>query len=162
MRFLEVSRWILSGGKSYVARDSFPPVPISEPKETSLKLNEFNHLKYTVSGHFVTLEVNGETIGTVELPAYPAMGTVATDTDGQVFVKIVNFADQAEPVEISLDCDVETDYTVGLLTGKAEDENSLDNPEHVHDTLLHLSGASRTFIYEAPALSVNILRLTKK
>ena len=162
MRFLEVSRWILSGGKSYVARDSFPPVPISEPKETSLKLNEFNHLKYTVSGHFVTLEVNGETIGTVELPAYPAMGTVATDTDGQVFVKIVNFADQAEPVEISLDCDVETDYTVGLLTGKAEDENSLDNPEHVHDTLLHLSGASRAFTYEAPALSVNILRLTKK
>lgn len=162
MRFLEVSRWILSGGKSYVARDSFPPVPISEPKETSLKLNEFNHLKYTVSGHFVTLEVNGETIGTVELPAYPAMGTVATDTDGQVFVKIVNFADQAEPVEISLDCDVETDYTVGLLTGKAEDENSLDNPEHVHDTLLHLSGASRAFTYEAPALSVSILRLTKK
>lgn len=162
MRFLEVSRWILSGGKSYVARDSFPPVPISEPKETSLKLNEFNHLKYTVSGHFVTLEVNGETIGMVELPAYPAMGTVATDTDGQVFVKIVNFADQAEPVEISLDCDVETDYTVGLLTGKAEDENSLDNPEHVHDTLLHLSGASRAFTYEAPALSVNILRLTKK
>ena len=162
MRFLEVSRWILSGGKSYVARDSFPPVPISEPKETSLKLNEFNHLKYTVSGHFVTLEVNGETIDTVELPAYPAMGTVATDTDRQVFVKIVNFADQAEPVEITLDCDVEADYTAGLLTGKAEDENSLDSPEHVHDTLLHLTGASRTFIYEAPALSVNILRLTKK
>ncbi len=162
MRFLEVSRWILSGGKSYVARDSFPPKPISEAKAVSLKKDEFNHLKYTVDGHFVTLEVNGETIDTVELPSYPAMGTVATEDDGHVFVKIVNFTDSAEPVEITLDCDVEEAYTVGLLTGKAEDENSIEKPENVHDVTLQASGASRVFTYEAPALSVNILTLTKK
>ena len=162
MRFLEVSRWILSGGKSYVARDSFPPKPISEAKEVSLKKNEFNHLKYTVAGHFVTLEVNGEAVDTVELPSYPAMGTVATEDDKHVFVKIVNFADSAEPVEITLDCDVEENYTVGLLTGNATDENSIEKPENVHDVTLRASGASRAFVYEAPALSVNILTLTKK
>ena len=162
MRFLEVSRWILSGGKSYVARDSFPPKPISEVKEASLKKNGFNHLKYTVDGHFVTLEVNGETIDTVELPSYPAMGMVATEDDGHVFIKIVNFADSAEPVEITLDCDVEEAYTVGLLTGDATDENSIEKPENVHDVTLQASGASRVFSYEAPALSVNILTLTKK
>ena len=162
MRFLEVSRWILSGGKSYVARDSFPPKPISEIKEVSLKKNEFNHLKYTVNGHFVTLEVNGETVDTVELPSYPAMGTVATEDDKYVFVKIVNFADSAEPVEITLDCDVKENYTVGLLTGNATDENSIERPENVHDMTLQASGASRVFTYEAPALSVNILTLTKK
>ena len=162
MRFLEVSRWILSDGKSYVARDSFPPRPISEVKEVSLKKNEFNHLKYTVDGHFVTLEVNGETVDMVELPSYPAMGTVATEDDGHVFIKIVNFADSAEPVEITLDCDVEENYTVGLLTGSATDENSIEKPENVHDVTLQASGASRAFIYEAPALSVNILTLTKK
>ena len=162
MRFLEVSRWILSGGKSYIARDSFPPKPYSAPREVSLRVNEFNHLKYTVSGHIVTLEVNGEVIDTVELPSYPSMGTVVTDTDRQVFIKIVNFGDSDEPVEITLDCDVEPDYTVGLLTGNATDENSLEDPEHVHDVLLQASGASRDFTYEAPALSVNILSLTKR
>ena len=162
MRFLEVSRWILSGGKSYVARDSFPPKPISEAKEVSLKKDEFNHLKYTVDGHFVTLEVNGEMIDRVELPSYPAMGTVATEDDGHVFVKIVNFADSAEPVEITLDCDVEENYTVGLLTGNATDENSIEKPENVRDVTLQASGAARAFVYEAPALSVNILTLTKK
>ena len=162
MRFLEVSRWILSGGKSYVARDSFPPVRISEERDAGLRMNDWNRLKYTVRGHQVTLEVNGKTIDTVQLPTYPAMGTVATEDDEHVFVKIVNFADAAEPVEITLDCDVETDYTVGLLTGNAEDENSLEKPENVHDVTVHASGASRAFTYVAPALSVNILTLTKK
>ena len=161
MRFLEVSRWILSGGKSFVARDSFPPRPISAAREVSLRVNDFNHLKYTVSGHFVTLEVNGEVIDTVELPSYPAMGTVATDDDENVYIKIVNFADSAEPVEITLDCEVEPDYTVGLLTGGATDENSIDKPENVHDVILQASGASGAFTYEAPALSVNVLKLTK-
>ena len=161
MRFLEVSRWILSGGKSWIARDSFPAKATSVPKDVRLKENEFNHLKYTVSGHAVTLKVNGETVGTEELPSYPAVGTVATDTEDSVILKIVNFGDREEPVEITLDCDVEPDYTAGLLTGNATDENSLEDPEHVHDVLLRLSGASRSFTYAAPALSVNILTLAK-
>ena len=161
MRFLEVSRWIISGGKSWIARDSFPAKPTSAPKDVHLKTNDFNHLKYTVSGHTVTLEVNGEEIGAEELPSYPAMGTVATDAEDSVILKIVNFSDREEPVEITLDCDVEPDYTAGLLTGNATDENSLEDPEHVHDVLLRLSGASRSFTYAAPALSVNILTLKK-
>lgn len=162
MRFLEVSRWILSEGKSYVARGSFPPVPISEPAPVRLDKNAFNHLKYTVEGHTVTLEVNGATAGTVELPGYPAMGTVATVTDEEVIVKIVNFADEKEPVEITLDCGVKPDYTVGLLTGGAEDENSLENPEKVKDRLIRATGAARRFVYEAPALSVNVLTLKRE
>ena len=161
MRFLEVSRWILSGGQSMVARGSFPPVPYSGPAAVSLKGNAFNHLKYTVSGHTVFLEINGSAVDTVELPSYPAMGTVATDTDDTVILKIVNFSPDDEPVSVTLDCDVEPDYTVGLLTGKAEDENSLDIPEAVHDVLLRAVGASRSFIYEAPALSVSVLTLRK-
>ena len=162
MRFLEVSRWILSGGKSFVARGSFPPVPLSEPKEIRLRMNEYNRLRYTVSGHSLTLEINGETVDTVELPHYPAMGTVVTDDDESVILKIVNFSNEKEPVEITLDCDVRSGYTVGLLTGNAEDENSLDTPENVRDTLLQASGAARAFVYEAPAMSVNILTLTKE
>lgn len=162
MRFLEVSRWILSGGKSWVARGSFSPRPLAAAKDVRLKVNEFNRLQYTVSGHTLTLEVNGEVVDAVELPHYPAMGTVATDSEDSVIVKVVNFGEKPEPVEISLDCDVEPDYTVGLLTGSATDENSLEAPENIHDVLVRASGAARAFVYEAPALSVNVLTLTKK
>lgn len=162
MRFLEVSRWILSGGKSFVARGSFPPQPTSEPREVRLRMNAFNHLKYNVADHTVALEVNGEPAGTAELPTYPAMGSVATDTEDTVILKIVNFSPDAEPVAIALDCDVQPDYTVGLLSGNATDENSLQRPENVRDVLLHASGASRAFTYEAPPLSVSVLTLSKK
>ena len=161
MRFLEVSRWILSDGSSWVARGSFPTDPLSEPVKVCLEKNAWNHLKYTVSGHTVTLEVNGSTVDTVELASYPAMGTVVTDSEDTVTVKIVNFSDSPEPVELTLDCDVQPDYSVGLLTGNATDENSLDAPENVHDVLLQAHGASRSFVYDAPALSVSILTLIK-
>ena len=90
------------------------------------------------------------------------MGSTAADTEDGVILKIVNFADAEEPVEITLDCDVESAYTVGLLTGKAEDENSLEEPEKVRDVRLEKEGAARRFTYLAPALSVNILTLKKK
>ena len=159
MRFLEVSRWILSGGQSWIARNSFPPTPYSDPRPVRLLTNEYNHLKYTVSGHTVTMEVNGEQVGTVDIPSYPALGTVATTTENSVIVKIVNFGSAAEPVLITLDCDVEPDYSVALLTGNAEDENRIDAPENVRDVLLQASGASRSFVYDAPGLSVSILTL---
>jgi len=162
MRFLEVSRWILSGGKSFVARGSFPPVPLSEPKDVRLRMNGYNRLRYTVSGHFITLEINGETVDTVELPRYPAMGTVAADSRDSVILKIVNFSDEPEPVEITLDCEVKPEYTIGLLAGNAEAENSIDDPDMVRDVELRASGASRAFVYEAPAMSVNVLTLAKE
>ncbi len=162
MRFLEVSRWIIRDGKSFVARDSFPPVPISPERDAPLRMNAFNHLKYFVKGHFVTMEINGETVDTAELPSYPAMGSVATDSEDEVIIKIVNFAPEPDPVRIQLDCDVEESYTVGLLTGEAEAENSLEKPEYVHDVTLQAAGAAPEFVYEAPALSVNVLTLKKR
>ena len=48
------------------------------------------------------------------------------------------------------------------LTGKADFENSLDNPDQVHDTTTMLTGAGRCFTFTAPGLSVNVLKLKKK
>ena len=74
---------------------------------------------------------------------------------------VSSFSDDAEPVEIELDCDVKPDYTVDLLTGNATAENSLEFPDNVHDISVRSTGASRSFVYQAPALSVNILKLAK-
>ena len=162
MRFLEISRWILSGGESWIARGSFPATPTSEKRAVQLRMNDWNRLKYTVSGHTVTLEVNGVPVDTVSLPSYPATGSVATTDGDKVIVKIVHFGDREEPVEIDLDCEVESEYTVQLLTGQATDENSLEEPEKVHDVTLQAEGASRRFTYRAPALSASILTLKKR
>ena len=67
-----------------------------------------------------------------------------------------------DPVCISIDCDVKSEYEVSQLTGKADFENSLDNPDQVHDTTTMLTGAGRCFTFTAPGLSVNVLKLKKK
>ena len=49
----------------------------------------------------VFLEVNGSAVDTVELPSYPAMGTVATDTDDTVPGSTVS-----EPCACRVKCNV--------------------------------------------------------
>lgn len=114
------------------------------------------------TGTHVACYLNDALVQTGELPYFNAIETVATDDDREVILKITNMGDTAEPVEITLDCDVEADYQLGLLTGDPAARNSLDNPENVHETWIAQSGAAQSFTYEAPACSVNVLRLTKK
>ena len=57
---------------------------------------------------------------------------------------------------------MESEYIVNYLKGNATDENSLEAPDKVHDEFIQLNGAARSFTYEAPALSVNALRLKKR
>ena len=79
-----------------------------------------------------------------------------------MIIKAVNLLGQPDPVAISLDCDVESDYELTLLTGRKEDYNSFEETEKVHDITLRKQGAGREFIYEAPAYSVSVLKLQKR
>ncbi|MBE6935468.1 MAG: alpha-L-arabinofuranosidase [Ruminococcaceae bacterium] len=160
MRFLEMFRWVIRDGKSCVLR-GMRGTAISEEKEVKLLDGQYNKLSYIVKQPYVELYLNGELIDTVELPHYQSMCSVVTDTEDEIIIKAVNFDDVADDIEITLDCDVASEYTVGLLTGNAEDENTIENPDNVHDVLLNKTGAARTFTYTAPALSVNILTLKK-
>lgn len=69
---------------------------------------------------------------------------------------------KTDPIEISLDCGVEREYEAVLLTGEKTAENTFEEPEKVSDKTVKMEGASKKFIYEAPAYSVSVLRLKKK
>ena len=89
------------------------------------------------------------------------MFSVVTDTKDEIIIKAVNFAGDVDPVSITLDCQVQSDYTVTLLSGEKGDENSFEEPEKVKNITVNMHGASSEFVYEAPAYSVSVLRLKK-
>ena len=156
-------RWEIVDGVSRLQEVRFPrPKDLTEPKPVSLRMGEFNKLRYVLSDEYMELYVNGELIHKVQKPHFDAMAAVVCDSDDEVIVKAVNMAGTPDPIEISLDCDVESGYQVLLLTGDPLAENSLDDPDNVHDVTVEKTGAGRSFTYEAPAYSVNILRLKKK
>ena len=159
---LEPLRWIVEGNTAALYRGGISLTQYSEPKQISLRYGEYNEFHYELTKTAVSLYLNGTLIDTVELPHYQSMCSVTTDTDDSVIIKIVNFSETDDPVCISIDCDVKSEYEVSQLTGKADFENSLDNPDQVHDTTTMLTGAGRCFTFTAPGLSVNVLKLKKK
>ena len=159
---LEPLRWIVEGNTAALYRGGISLTQYSEPKQISLRYGEYNEFHYELTKTAVSLYLNGKLIDTVELPHYQSMCSVTTDTDDSVIIKIVNFSETDDPVCISIDCDVKSEYEVSQLTGKADFENSLDNPDQVHDTTTMLTGAGRCFTFTAPDLSVNVLKLKKK
>ena len=159
---LEPLRWIVEGNTAALYRGGISLTQYSEPKQISLRYGEYNEFHYELTKTAVSLYLNGKLIDTVELPHYQSMCSVTTDTDDSVIIKIVNFSETDDPVCISIDCDVKSEYEVLQLTGKADFENSLDNPDQVHDTTTMLTGAGRCFTFTAPGLSVNVLKLKKK
>ena len=62
----------------------------------------------------------------------------------------------------SLGIDVENDYEVMVLVAEKEAINDFENTERVHDVTEQRTGAGRSFVYEAPACSVSVLKLEKK
>ena len=159
---LEPLRWIVEGNTAALYRGGISLTQYSEPKQISLRYGEYNEFHYELTKTAVSLYLNGKLIDTVELPHYQSMCSVTTDTDDSVIIKIVNFSETDDPVCISIDCDIKSEYEVLQLTGKADFENSLDNPDQVHDTTTMLTGAGRCFTFTAPGLSVNVLKLKKK
>ncbi len=158
---MEPLRWMIKDGRATLVRGGFRPEPIAESVAVNLKLNEYNHFHYELSETEVKLYLNDELIQTVELPNYQAACSVVTDTKDEVIVKYVNFSEKPDNVEITLDCDIQSDYTVSYLSGKADAENSLASPDNVQDKTKKLTGAGRSFIYTAEPLSVNVLSLKK-
>ncbi len=155
--------WKLIDGKSRLEEKEFPEnVPLTEEAEVSLYMNEFNCFSYKSDGEELCLYVNGEEIHKIEIPSFPALSTVVSDTDTEIILKLVNMAEMEDEVIIELDCEVLEEYRVYQLTGDKEAENSFENPVKVQDTEAISMGAGRKFIYTAPPFSVNVLKLTKK
>lgn len=158
---LEPLRWMFKDGKATLMRGGMRLEPIAESKDVNVKYGEFNKIHYELGKTHVSLYLNDELIQIVELPNYPAMCSFVTENKEEIIVKIVNFDEKDDDVEITLDAPVKSEYIAEVLTGPADAENTLEDPENVRDMVYNLSGACEKFIYKAPALSVNVLRIKK-
>lgn len=159
---LDPLRWMFKDGSATLMRGGIRLEPIAESKDVNIRYGEFNKVRYELGKTHVKLFLNDDLIQTVELPNYPAMCSVVTEDEKEVIIKVVNFSDKEDNVNISLDTLVESDYVAEVLSGKADAENSLDIPENIHDRIVKLNGAGKNFVYKADALSVNVLRFEKK
>lgn len=159
---LEPLRWMFKDGKATLIRGGMRMEAISEPVQVEMNYGVFNKVHYELEEEQVSLYLNDELIQVVELPNYPSMCSVVTDTEEEILVKIVNFSEVEDLVKITVDVPVKRDYEVELLAGDAEAENTLENPTNVCDKVIMLDGASEDFTYAAPALSVSVLHLKKK
>jgi alpha-L-arabinofuranosidase len=156
-------QWRIKEGKSTFKERRYPePIALTADADVKLIMNTYNKFKYTVTGKTMSLYVNDVLIHEITVPNFPSMASVVSDTEEEVIIKIVNIANSPDDIEITLDCEVESDYTVGLLTGGKFDENSINDPIKVHDIDVKLSGASSNFHYKASAHSINVLHLIKK
>ena len=159
---LDPIRLVLKDGFAQIVRGTLRAKPLSGKVKVNLPAGGFVRVRCEVREDHLYCAINGEEVVSCELPNYPSMCSVATDTDDEVFLKIVNFAETEDAVEISLECEVESAFTVSRMTGKADAENSLEAPDHVCDERLSLEGASKEFTFRAAPLSINVLRLKKK
>ena len=108
------------------------------------------------------LFVDGRLIHEIPVPSSPVISSVASVTEEEIILKLVNIAENVQSVSVELDCDVKSEYALTVLTGEKCQMNTLEAPETVRDYTRECTGAAKAFSYEAPALSVNILRLRKE
>lgn len=134
---------------------------LTEDFAISVKPGEYHRFGYETDGKQIRLYVDGELQKEISIPYGPAFVSVVTDTKDEIIIKAVNFAGYVDPVSITLDCQVQGDYTVTLLSGEKGDENSFEEPEKVKNITVNMHGASSEFVYEAPPYSVSVLRLKK-
>lgn len=134
---------------------------LTEDFAISVKPGEYHRFGYETDGKQIRLYVDGELQKEISIPYGPAFVSVVTDTKDEIIIKAVNFAGDVDSVSITLDCQVQSDYTVTLLSGEKGDENSFEEPEKVKNITVNMHGASSEFVYEAPPYSVSVLRLKK-
>lgn len=135
---------------------------LTEDFPLCIEPGRYHHFGYETDGKTVRLFIDRKIVREVEIPSFPAVSSVTTVTEDEIFIKLVNMEGKTDPIEISLDCGVEREYEAVLLTGEKTAENTFEEPEKVSDKTVKMEGASKKFIYEAPTYSVSVLRLKKK
>ena len=150
--------WKVNGGQCSLEEFGYMhDNKLTEDFAISVKPGEYHRFGYETDGKQICLYVDGELQKEISIPYGPAFVSVVTDTKDEIIIKAVNFAGDVDPVSITLDCQVQGDYTVTLLSGEKGDENSFEEPEKVKNITVNMHGASSEFVYEAPAYSVSVL-----
>lgn len=163
MTAAELTGWHIHAGKvqpTYFYR--FQPHVMDEAVELPVQYGAFNHFKIVGDEKGMDCYVNGAHVQRAELLWFPQTPAVATEDGDTVILKVVNYADREEKVEITADCQLESAFSVDRMSQRPEARNSFDDPFCVTPEKLVLTGAGNSFVYRAPAWSLNILKLKKR
>ncbi|MBQ2952427.1 MAG: Ig-like domain-containing protein [Clostridia bacterium] len=128
--------------------------------------NRWYDIRIEVTANTMKCYVDDEMIISSVIPQrQPVYVTSSVDAEtGDVILKIVNATEAVNRVQILLenagDAFINPTAELNVLTGTRKNiTNSARNPENVAPTSSRLTGVSEDFVYEAPALSVTVLRI---
>lgn len=162
-RFVHPYQWIIGNGVSRILDTGYQPhSDLCAPVEVTLPETEYVTLGYEADEKEIRVFINGSLIQTAALPSRQQTAAVATVTDSEVIVKVVNFAPEKENVRIMLDCKVESGYTLSCLRGDGYGINTIEDRTNISDETLSCTGASEDFVFGAAPYSVNVLTLKKQ
>lgn len=159
-------RWMIDPvkGSSSFVQSQYPEdivLSVREGLPTDQGEPEYHHYAVQTDGEAITLCIDGQEIHKVHVPTYRSLGTVVTDTDKEVIIKLVNMENTAKDIDIHLDRAVKSSYQVSCVDGDPQAANTFTEPEKVSIRTWTGSGAAKDFTYQAPASSVQVLTLTK-
>lgn len=127
----------------------------------SLETGHTYRIRIEVDGIKVKCYLDGQLVHNFTLPGQRKIYVSSNidDETGVLYLKLVNPNGSPQTVNVNLAHATATGGSKIVLTGAATDENTLSNPRNVvpQESSLDVSGTQ--FSYDAPAYSVNILRL---
>ena len=159
---LEPLRLVIRNGRASIERGLIRPQVLLQDIPVDAADGAFHRLSCTYDTEKAVFFLDGKKIAGIPIPNYPSLCSVATASDTEILIKIVNFSEETDDVRIALDAEVLDEYRVERFHGDPHAKNTLDRPDAVTDEVIVLKGASREFIYAAPGMSVNVLCLQRK
>lgn len=156
--------WKLHDGKSMLRSPRFFDLPLTpdEVVQTDIDYMQFNHYKIVAGHGRYQCYINDRLIQEKKLMLHSLVSEVVTVDEQHIYVKLVNVDQQACPVDIRLDCDVESVYTIEYVEGEPQAVNTFNHPEHVVAKREIRDGAGRAFEFILPASSICVLVLKKQ
>ncbi len=142
------------GGKSRVGNNV----------QGSVNTGEWVDVKVLYSPERMTTYLNGKQITSEAMPNLRALhGVAGKMDDGTIVLKLVNSGNKAQKVTVKLNGSSRSYTTEGsvLTSRNSTDENTLDQPEKVVPKPLKAESVKGSFVVDAPANSVIVLKLKR-
>jgi len=161
VRSVRSNVWIVENGKGTIglpARRSTVELPAVD---LAVDYDSFNTYKIVATREGYDCYLNGELVQGTRFTLHDTVYAVATTEGDEVILKLINIGAAAD-VEVALDCEVESGYTLQTLTAPMDAVNSFENKDNVSAKTCKAEGASSCFVFSAPENSVNVLTFRKK
>lgn len=138
---------------------------IGKSADFRVESDRWYDLKLEVKGDEIKGYVDGKLLTTardVRSPLNKVFATASRDkASGDVIVKLVNGSEESHATTVSLKgIKGITGVKAQVLSGRPDDENTLDAPTKISPRNVPVDAHGGTFTYESPAYSVTVLRVS--